>query len=249
MTSICYGARDFYDAQKVLNNPAAKERFLNMCSDGIYQGWPVSYLINECWTEWQEAMDLVIQIHEELDTVDIDLIRDMLPEKFQRENFDFHDRLLYICDQTWPTWIKNLMDTMNANAITEEEFVAQCEELERQEAKQAMIEATGFDPDNAVESLDNMFSDEGPEETSNPKGFTEWVDSKFEPMKRDNPVLYWGLFFPLLSPIMIPIAILEGLFTSSPKKRQWYQEDDQGNWIPVVIDEVTGEVTPGEGLS
>lgn len=157
MTSILYGARDFYDAQKVLNNPAAKERFLNMCSDGIYNGWPVRYLIDTCWTEWQEVMDLVVQIHEELDTVDIDLIRDMLPEKYQREKFDFHDRLLYICDQTWPTWIKSLMDTMNANAISEEEFVAECEELERQEATQALLESAGIDSE---QGLDSVFSED-----------------------------------------------------------------------------------------
>lgn len=81
--------------------------------------------------------------------------------------------------------------------------------------------------------------------------FTEWADSKMNPLKTTNPPLYYVLYV-LLSPVMIPIALIEaflqGLF-GGPKKRQWYQQDDDGNWIPVVYDEVTGEIVPGEGLS
>ena len=117
-----------------------------------------------------------------------------------------------------------------------------------------MINATGFDPDNAVESLDSMFSDESPERTSELGKFVDWVDSKL-PEKEDNPILYW-LSFLVLGPIMLPICIIGGLAEafdegfSGPKKKQRYCWDEDANeWIPVVIDEVTGEVTPGIGLS
>lgn len=142
--------------------------------------------------------------------------------------------------------------------------------VEAEEADEADLEADEVEtqvytnPNSGQASWDafcEQSSDSEAEPVSEPVekvggfGITNWVDSKFKPMEDNNPGLY-KVFFVLLSPIMFPIAIIEGIvegivegFTGSSKKKQWYQQDDDGNWIPVVIDEVTGEVTHGEGIS
>lgn len=116
--------------------------------------------------------------------------------------------------------------------------------------------ATRIKGSGPVEPLEESLHEAEPEADSPKSGFgiTEWADSKMNPLKTTNPPLYYVLLV-LLSPVMIPLAVIEGLLqgiyegVKGPKKKQWYQQDDDGNWVPVVIDEVTGETVPGEGLS